>query len=209
MRSKQTVLAVLGVALLVVAAGCGGTGPANNGNNSTQSSTSSMTSSSNVTSTSNMTSTSGSNVTSTSNMTSTSSLNATSTSTSGGGMQQNQTRNQTRDRAGNVTFEDQQSNGSTVVVSSAGLPQGGFVVIHAVENGSAGRVLGHTAYLSPGQHANVSVSLDSPLNQSAPLIAMTHMDTNGNQQYDFPGADGPYTTSDGSPVTARANVTVT
>jgi PGF-CTERM protein len=36
---------------------------------------------------------------------------------------------------------------------------------------------------------------------------MPHLDTNGNEEYDFPGADGPYT-EDGSAVTDSANVTV-
>ncbi len=39
-------------------------------------------------------------------------------------------------------------------------------------------------------------------------VAMPHLDTNGNEAYDFPGADDPYTSGDG-PVTDSANVTVT
>jgi PGF-CTERM protein len=105
-----------------------------------------------------------------------------------------------------ITMNPQVSqNGDVVTVDEVFLPEGGYVVIH---NASTGDVIGHTAYFDAGTYEDVDVLLDENLaggqNQ---VIAMSHMDTNGNQVYDFPDADGPYT-ADGEPVTDSAQVSV-
>ena len=107
----------------------------------------------------------------------------------------------------NVTFNNQSSNGTAVVVNSSVLPEGGYLVIHASEDGEAGEVLGNSSYFEPGEQENVTVMLDAPLDESQELIAMAHQDTNDNQVYEFPEADDPYTV-DGDAVTDAANVTV-
>jgi hypothetical protein len=107
-----------------------------------------------------------------------------------------------------VAFADQTVDEGTVTVRNATLPDGGFVVVHRVENGSPGAVIGNSTYLEPGTHENVVVPLDEPLESSTELVAMAHRDTNDNELYDFPDADGPYTT-DGAPVVDSANVSVT
>lgn len=117
-----------------------------------------------------------------------------------------------------MTFVEETPNDTTVLVERAVLPEGGFVVIHAAENVSGeyqpaenvsiGAVLGNSTYLGPGDHANVVVQLDSPLNESQTLVAMAHQDTNDNQEYDFPEADAPYTFMD-SPVTQSGYIIVT
>ncbi|MEF8799472.1 MAG: choice-of-anchor L domain-containing protein [Halolamina sp.] len=104
-----------------------------------------------------------------------------------------------------VNFEDQESDGSSVVVDSATLPSGGYVVIHASDNGSPGAVLGHSSYLSDVTNTDVTVSLDSPISSSQELIAMAHKD-DGDQQYEFPNADGPYT--DNGAVIDPAQITI-
>ncbi|UPV74117.1 hypothetical protein M0R89_16450 [Halorussus limi] len=140
----------------------------------------------------------------------------------------------------NVTFTNQTSNGTAVMVERLVVPEGGFVVIHEAESAAAGAegtatkttaalattmvgtttaaeqmdqqytagaVIGNSTYLEPGVHQNVTVQLDEQIQGDQVLIAMLHQDTNDNQQYDFPGADDPYTV-DGQPVTDWANVSV-
>lgn len=117
-----------------------------------------------------------------------------------------------------ITFVEQTPNDTTVLIERAVLPEGGFVVVHAAENVSGeyeqaenltvGSVLGNSTYLEPGDHANVVIQLDRPLNESQTLVAMAHRDTNDNREYDFPEADDPYTFA-GSPVTQSGYVIVT
>lgn len=123
-----------------------------------------------------------------------------------------------------VAFQDQTSNGSTVVVSEANLSEGGFVVLYS----QGGTVLGNSSYLDAGGSENVTVALDEPLNGSQLLVAVPHMDTNDNQTFDFNTSvaeeaattieedgrisvtnvtDGPYTENE-LPVSAVAFVTV-
>jgi PGF-CTERM protein len=112
-----------------------------------------------------------------------------------------------------VAFEAQPSGGSTVVVENVTLPEGGFVVIHdaTLDDGNVlGSVVGSSTYLGPGTHENVTVRLDDPLSESGALVAMPHVDSDGDRTYEFVAqngeVDGPYT-ADGAPVVARANVT--
>ncbi|WEL30496.1 DUF7282 domain-containing protein [Haloferax volcanii] len=106
-----------------------------------------------------------------------------------------------------LRFDDQESDGTNVTVTSANLSDGGYIAI-LDENGS---VVGATDYLDSGPQENVTVSLLEPLNESANLTAQAHLDTNGNQTLDFLTSngteDGPYTMND-TPVTDDAVVTV-
>jgi hypothetical protein len=105
-----------------------------------------------------------------------------------------------------VGFTGQDSDGTSVVVQQATLPEGGYLVVHASDDGTPGAVLGHSAYLSAGDHSNVEVALDEPISSTQTLIAMAHTD-DGDQECEFPDADGPYT-ADGEPVTDDASVTL-
>ncbi|WP_332898724.1 DUF7282 domain-containing protein [Haladaptatus sp. CMSO5] len=114
-----------------------------------------------------------------------------------------------------VTFDDQETDGSSVVVSSVTLSEGGFVTIHdatLLDGDATGSVVGTSEYLDAGTHEDVEVSLDSTLEEDQELIAMPHMDSNGNEEYDFvtsEGADdGPYTGEDGNAVTDSAQITI-
>ncbi|WP_226006705.1 DUF7282 domain-containing protein [Natrinema salinisoli] len=146
--------------------------------------------------------------------------------------QENETENETANETANVTFENQTSNGTAVMVNNTTLPEGGFIAIHAAaltdnasenetatnmsEEYEAGEVLGNSTYLDPGEHENVTVELNESFQESLEfnesgevahvLIAMAHQDTNGNETYDFPEADDPYVT-DGEPVTDDALIT--
>jgi hypothetical protein len=125
----------------------------------------------------------------------------------------------------NLTFPNQTSNGTMVFVENVTLSEGGFVAIHnesLLQNETVGSVIGVSSYLEPGAHQNVSVTLFNvsganytqtsldPGNHT--LIAMLHMDTNGNQTYDFVATDGsedgPYTFANGTAVTDQATVEV-
>ncbi|MFC4541930.1 hypothetical protein ACFO5R_08315 [Halosolutus amylolyticus] len=114
-----------------------------------------------------------------------------------------------------VTFEDQTTDGETVVVQNVTMASGGFVTIHdssLLVGNVIGSVIGTSEYLEPGTHENVTVTLDEPLEEDETLIAMPHRDTNDNQTYDFVETDGqqdgPYLTPDDEPVTDDAVVTV-
>ncbi|EMA16029.1 DUF7282 domain-containing protein [Haloarcula amylolytica] len=104
-----------------------------------------------------------------------------------------------------VSISDQESDGSEVVVDSAQLSAGGFIAVHA--GNASGDVVGNSEYLEAGSHEDITITLDEPMDEDFTAVAMPHLDTNGNEAYDFPGADGPYT-ANGSAVTDSANVTV-
>ena len=113
-----------------------------------------------------------------------------------------------------VSFEQQTSGGSSVVVDEVTVPNGGFVTMHDETLGDGevlGSVVGSSEYLEPGTHENVTVLLDEPIDDGEELTAMPHMDTDSDRIYDFVaengGVDGPYT-SGGEAVTESAEVTV-
>ncbi|WP_439026618.1 DUF7282 domain-containing protein [Haloarchaeobius sp. DT45] len=113
-----------------------------------------------------------------------------------------------------VTFQPQETMGETVVVESVTLSDGGFVTIHdaSLTDGAVFEsVRGTSAYLPPGTHENVEVTLDAPVEADTTLIAMPHTDSNGDQTYTFvesDGAtDGPYVAK--GAVTSAASVTYT
>jgi hypothetical protein len=123
-----------------------------------------------------------------------------------------------------VTFDDQSSDGTTVVVDSVTMSEGGFVAIHdstLFDSDALGSVVGVSEYLGPGTHENVEVTLfdvpgatfgdDSLPAGDQTLIAMPHVDSDGDETYDFVAtggdADGPYVGADG-PVVDAAQVTV-
>jgi hypothetical protein len=106
------------------------------------------------------------------------------------------------------------TDGNSVEVASTTLPEGGFITIHdsSLNEGDAlGSVVGVSDYLGEGSHEDVTVELDEAIEEDQTLIAMPHLDTNGNEEYDFVDSegseDGPYT-ADGSPVVNSAQVTV-
>ena len=115
-----------------------------------------------------------------------------------------------------TSISDQTSGGQTVVVENVYLPEGGFVAIHdaSVNNGGADvltSVRGTSGYLEAGNHSNVTVVLDEPLEEDQTLVAMPHRDTNDDRKYSFVASggeeDGPSTTEEGDIVVDTANVT--
>ncbi len=114
-----------------------------------------------------------------------------------------------------VTLESQATAGSSLTVQSVSVSKGGFVTIHdasLLDGDTFESVRGTSAYLEAGEHSDVEVTLDEPVEESGTFIAMPHLDTNGNEEYDFVSSegtdDGPYTTSGGDIVLDDAEVTL-
>lgn len=97
---------------------------------------------------------------------------------------------------------DQHSDGSFVTVAEvtlAGVP--GFVAVHSSVSDDLGPVIGSSSKLPPGTNRNVTVRLARPLVASiAHVYVMVHLDTDGNDTFDYPGADTPAILRDGAGV---------
>jgi|GEM_PF-5903502 len=111
-----------------------------------------------------------------------------------------------------VTFNDQSVSADAetqaVTVSSVSTSDGGFVAIH--RDSAPGPVIGVSDHLSGGRNSNVRIALDEHLSEETLLVAMPHLDTDGDDTYEFDnsGQDRPYTTSDGAPVVDDARVQI-
>lgn len=122
--------------------------------------------------------------------------------------------NETANVTASITVEDQNTNGSVLVVNQTNLSEGGFVVVFA-QNGT---ILGNSTYLEPGAHENVTVNFNTSIATSQVLVAVPHKDTNDNQLFEFNATraqevgpanatDGPYLER-GIPVSTVVFVTV-
>jgi hypothetical protein len=114
----------------------------------------------------------------------------------------------------NVTIREQSTNGTAIVVSSANLSNGGFVGVHSADfdyRNPAESLLDASGYLEPGEHENVTVTLDEPLTESGPVFVVAYRDTDDDRTFDFLASggedDGPYS-ANGTPVFETADVTV-
>ena len=107
-----------------------------------------------------------------------------------------------------ITFEAQDSDGTTITVASITLPSPGYIAVHGNLDGGPGPVVGHSDLLPAGTSTNVVVTLDEPLGATDMLFPMAHIDVNGNGEYEFPGEDLPATTADGGIAVVGALVTI-
>lgn len=124
-----------------------------------------------------------------------------------------------------VAFDDQTTDGTTVHVAEAMLPEGGFVTIHdssLLDGDALGSVIGVSDALESGEVTDLEVPLfgDVPgtdfdremLETDETLIAMPHLDSNESGEYEFVESegevDGPYVDDAGDPVVDDAMVTV-
>jgi flagellar protein FlaJ len=85
-----------------------------------------------------------------------------------------------------LTFNEQFS-GESVQIESVSLSNGGYVVLHL--HAADGPVVGRTEYLPAGTHENVQVAVDRELPDEATVVAVPHLDTNGNEAFDYEGGD--------------------
>jgi hypothetical protein len=107
-----------------------------------------------------------------------------------------------------ITFEDQQSDGTSVVIDEVSLSDGGFVVVTDGEDH-----LAVSEYLGDETHENVTVEADENETEAelvGQLTATVHQDTTGDEAYTYDETDGeedyPYL-EDGYPVSDTAAVT--
>ena len=115
-----------------------------------------------------------------------------------------------------IAVANQTRDGQSVFVTSATLPDGGFVVLE--EAGPNGSVVGVSLPLGPGTHEGRVTLRNVPgtaanvsrLGANTTLVATLHRDTDGDGRFDglvASGTDGAYTAND-TPVADRARVTV-
>lgn len=108
-----------------------------------------------------------------------------------------------------VTIDDQTvdpAGGTAAIeVAQVTLSEGGFVVLHdetLLDGQVTGSVIGNSAYLQPGSTSGVGIEVavddivDANDDGTPTVIAMAHKDTDGDQSYGFPLADGPYVDPD-------------
>jgi hypothetical protein len=107
-----------------------------------------------------------------------------------------------------IEAADQSGDGTTVVVASVTLPEGGFVAVHSDANGAPGPVIGVSDLLDPGTSTDVEITFDTPLEADAVVYPMAHVDANANGEYNFPGPDVPAVDSEGNVVMVPLNYTV-
>ncbi len=88
-----------------------------------------------------------------------------------------------------VTVNDQQYDGTSVIVADVFSQGPGWMVIHAQSNDNVGDAIGETQ-LQPGDNQNVVVKID-PSKATAVMYAMLHVDAGTVGKYEFPGPDVP------------------
>ena len=88
-----------------------------------------------------------------------------------------------------VTVNDQQYDGTSVVVADAVSAGPGWMVIHNQVNGNIGDPIGETQ-LNTGDNKNIVVKID-PTKATPVLYAMLHVDAGTVGKYEFPGPDVP------------------
>ena len=92
---------------------------------------------------------------------------------------------------------DVKINGDQVTLSDVKADQDGYIVLHAVLDGKpvVPASIGH-AMVKKGDNKNVVITSDYPLVNGEDYVAMLHVESNGNQTYDF----GPGSTKVDTPV---------
>ncbi|WP_252700479.1 DUF7282 domain-containing protein [Natronosalvus vescus] len=114
-----------------------------------------------------------------------------------------------------LTFVDQESDGTNATIDDVTLSEGGFVALYEadapIEDES---VLGVSDYLEPGSHEDVTVALEEPIDEDRTLVAVVHRDLTGDEQFAFESLDavgvhdGPYLDANGDPVADGAELTL-
>jgi len=110
-----------------------------------------------------------------------------------------------------ISFLDQRTDGTAVVVAEVTLPGPGFVALHADEDGVPGAILGISAVLDEGTAAEVAITLDRPLETTQQVFAVAYVDRDRDGVAGLTSPDslddvaqGP----DGGPARAQAVITL-
>jgi len=108
--------------------------------------------------------------------------------------------------------DDQEGLGLGVSVASVTLPAQGFIAVHAEADGAPGPVIGHSDLLPAGTSTDVEIIFDEPLEASAKVFPMAHIDMDGDGQYTFMPPDNaidlPALLDNGDIAVVAVNLTV-
>lgn len=112
-----------------------------------------------------------------------------------------------------LTVTDQAGEGGILVVRTAMLSHGGFVVVHNTSH--RGPVLASSTYLPAGEHTDIQIPFDgiprslveSNANTTLDIVVRAYHDTNDNGVFDGPSIDTAYSVS-GQPVANSIEYTV-
>jgi hypothetical protein len=107
---------------------------------------------------------------------------------------------------------DQEGLGLGLIVASVTLPAQGFIAVHADADGAPGPVIGVSNLLAAGTSTDVEVIFDEPLEESAKVFPMVHIDMDGDGEYTFVPPDDaidlPATIDNGDVAVVNVNLTV-
>jgi PGF-CTERM protein len=109
-----------------------------------------------------------------------------------------------------ISFDDQETTGTSLSVKSVFLPDGGYVVLYPADVGpDADVVLGKSGYLEAGSHSDIQLQLTESLEASTEVRAAVHQESTGDEAFDYAdsgGTDDPPYRDDGNPVTDSASI---
>ncbi|QLK27175.1 hypothetical protein HYG81_06100 [Natrinema zhouii] len=114
-----------------------------------------------------------------------------------------------------IDVPDQESDGEQVTIEDVSLSEGGFVAVYEglAVDADPDAVIGVSEFLEAGDHENVTIELDQPLEESGSVVAVAHHDTNDDGTFQYVESDGeedvPYVSGAGAPVIDGAFVTIT
>ena len=103
-----------------------------------------------------------------------------------------------------LEFDEQETDGETVVVDSVRLSEGGFVAIYDAE----GKLIGVSEYLDAGDHDEIEIELTDELDDDADLTAGVHLADDDEEFDEDDRLEQPYVDTDGEPITDSATVIV-
>ena len=106
-------------------------------------------------------------------------------------------------RPASLLLTSQTSDGKSMQIRRANLPDGGVMVAH--DGGVDGPIVGVSEPRQPGQGTQLFIPFNRTLNASTDVTVVLYRDVNGNDEFD--GPDRPYT-AEGRPVAASAALTV-
>lgn len=106
-------------------------------------------------------------------------------------------------RPASLLLTSQTSDGKSMQIRRANLPDGGFMVAH--DGGVDGPVVGVSEARQPGQGTQLFIPFNRTLNTSTDVTVVLYRDVNGNDELD--GPDRPYT-AEGRPVATSVALTV-
>jgi hypothetical protein len=106
--------------------------------------------------------------------------------------------------AQNSVLLAENSAGNFVTVADARLSTPGFVAIYQVRDNGATQLIGHSDYLTSGEHVNLDIQTDSVLVYDEAVVAILYEDTDGDHK--FGPTDGDTYLMNGSTLASDVDV---